>query len=80
MDLARLNRVSGEKVTNNIVLDSNVWCVFHSLDVLEASCLYKVEVLFGILRCETLVRLEMEQVFRSVILIVIIDGQVVVKM
>lgn len=49
MDLARLDRVSGEKVTNNIVLDSNIWCVFHSLDVLEASCLYKVEVLFGIL-------------------------------
>ena len=80
MDLARLNRVRGEKVTHNVVLNSYVWCVFHSFDVLETSCLYKVEVLFGILGCKPFVRREMEQVFRSIILIVIIDWQVVVEM
>ena len=61
-------------------MDTDVWCVFHALYVLKASSFDKIKVLFGVLRGEALVRLKVEQVLGSVVLVVIVDRQIVFKM
>ena len=49
VDLPRLDGISGEEVSDYVVLDANIRCVFHSLEVLEAARLHEVKVLLRVL-------------------------------
>ena len=61
-------------------MDADIWCVLHALDVLKASSFDEIKVLFGVLRGKAFMRLEVEQVFGSIVLVVIVDRQIVLKM
>ena len=46
LNLSRFDRFKREKVTRHVVLDSNIWCMFHLLKVLEAASFEEVHVFF----------------------------------
>ena len=48
--LACFDRISGEKVAWNVVLNAYVWCMLHLFEMLEAARLQEVNIFFWILR------------------------------
>ena len=79
LNLTILNRLDREEITRHIVLDSNVRCMLHLLEVLQTALFDEVQVFARVLRLG-LRRLEVQCVLWAVEFIVVIYRQVVVQL
>ena len=78
--LSLVNRIDIMKISDNIVSHSRIGCMLQSLQILQALCLHKIQVLRRILVFLVRPRIEMQVEVRRVVLIIVISRKLVLDL